>query len=65
MHDAAAPRKYHFRYRVILALFAAGSCRQEAVSCLVGTIPRRPVHFPDAFGYLKGGSILHGVAPPG
>lgn len=65
MHDAATPRTYHFRCRVILVQSVADSCREEAVSCLVGTIPRRYVHFLDAFGCLKGGSVLHGAAPPG
>ena len=65
LHDAADLRTYHFRYRVILVQSAVDSCQQEAVSCLVVTIPHRSVHFPDAVGRLKGGSILHGAAPPG
>lgn len=65
MHDDAALKTYHFHYHVILVQFAADLCRQEAVSCLVRTIPRRSVHFPAAFSYLKGGSALHGAAPPG
>ena len=64
LHDAVAPGMYHFRCHVTLVQFKVDSCQWEAVSCLEGTIPHRSIHFPNDFGCLKGGSVLHGEVPP-
>ena len=64
LHDAIAPGMYHFRCHVTLVQSKVDSCQWEAVSCLEGTIPHRSIHFPDDFGYLKGGSVLRGEVPP-